>query len=116
MNNNKNKIAILQATDLLPRNIQSRIMNNYKRPHKVRNRIAAGSSFSLGIRPNGSVVGWGEGNEGQLQIQNGTFVSIAVGDSHSLGLRPNGSVVGWRYGRDGQTEAQTGPFVDSAAG
>ena len=48
----------------------------------------------------GSVVGWGRSNEGQISIpqsaQSGV-TAIAAGGSHSLALKSDGSVVGWGY-------------------
>jgi alpha-tubulin suppressor-like RCC1 family protein len=122
MSINTHKIAILKATELLPRNIQSRIMNNYMRPsnfmrpRKSRNRIAAGGMHSLGLKSDGSVVGWGNDEDEQSASKKGPFVSIHAGYSHSLGLKANGLVVGWGSDLEEQAGPKRGPFVALAVG
>lgn len=59
--------------------------------------IASGSEHSLAVRSDGSVVGWGGNNSGQLNIPpTATNASlVAAGGSHSLARRTDGTVLAW---------------------
>jgi alpha-tubulin suppressor-like RCC1 family protein len=72
----------------------------------------------LGLKQDGSVVGWGRNDYGQANTPQGNdFVVIAAGGYHSLALRQDGSVVGWGRNNYGQATppVQSG-FVAIAAG
>src|SRR5262249_35065365 len=79
--------------------------------------IAAGSTFSLAVKSDGSVFAWGANNAGQLSyspanpqtsnkpipVLNLTGAqTIAAGDSHSIVLEGNGSVFAWGANNAGQ--------------
>ena len=66
--------------------------------------IAAGSSHSLGLKADGSIVAWGDNEYGQCDVPspNSGFVAIAAGSSHSLGLKADGSIVAWGRNEFGQ--------------
>ncbi len=81
--------------------------------------IAAGNSFSLARKIDGSVMGWGLNGSGQVgQVANGTFVQqvttpvqisgltgiikLAGGNSHSLALSSDGTVLAWGANTVGQ--------------
>ncbi len=50
--------------------------------------IAAGYDHSLALRSDGSIVGWGDDDNGQASPPSGNdFVAIAAGGGHSLALR-----------------------------
>ena len=49
--------------------------------------IAAGFDHSLGLRTDGTLVGWGNNNLGQVSVPSGIFSAIAAGGDHSLALR-----------------------------
>jgi len=69
-----------------------------------KNLIAAGQEFSLGLTPDGKVVGWGWNVYGQTTIPAGlsNVVAIAAGITYSLALRADGTVIGWGYNYDGE--------------
>ena len=97
--------------------------------------IAAGESFSLALKANGTVVGWGLNHQGQATgaaspkpytgrgtvLYNGQILSNVVGIAaggynagwetkrycHSVALKADGTVVAWGYGGDGQTDVPT---------
>jgi hypothetical protein len=85
--------------------------------------VAAGRWHSLGLKTDGSIVGWGCRRppfRGQCTVAepNTGFVAIAAGTDHSLGLKADGSIVAWGYNCCGQTsvpEPNTG-FAGIAAG
>jgi len=82
--------------------------------------VAAGRWHSLGLKTDGSVVGWGWNGDGQINVPapNANFLAIAAGAAHSLGLKADGSIVGWGYNGFGQTTVP-GPnasFVAVATG
>ena len=51
--------------------------------------VAGGSSHSLGLKADGSIVAWGQNSYGQLDVPapNSDFVALAGGWYHSLGLK-----------------------------
>jgi len=79
-------------------------------------RIAAGSSFGLALRSDGTVWAWGSGGAGQLGDGTTTsyrttpaqvtglsgVVAVAAGTDHSLALRSDGTVWAWGGDRYGQ--------------
>ncbi|MBI1825319.1 MAG: tail fiber domain-containing protein [Planctomycetes bacterium] len=78
--------------------------------------VAAGSNFSLAIRSDGSVVGWGANNYGQTNVPAGTYVAIAAGEHHALGIRSDGTLGGWGDDPYGETNVPAGTFIGIAAG
>jgi Regulator of chromosome condensation (RCC1) repeat len=89
--------------------------------------IAAGDGFSLALKADGTVVGWGYNYFGEATgvpntvspyISFGTVaiagqpltnvVAIAAGAYHGLALKADGTVVGWGDNRDGQIIIPTG--------
>ena len=78
------------------------------------------SSHNLALQADGSVVGWGNNDNGQITIPPGATnaVAVAVGGAHSLALRADGSVVAWGWNSEGQTNvpASATDVVAIAAG
>ncbi|MFI8517138.1 hypothetical protein ACIGEZ_04810 [Streptomyces sp. NPDC085481] len=77
--------------------------------------IAAGASFNLALRANGTVIAWGGNFSGQLGDGTttstnvpvassglGNVVALAAGDAHSLALFANGQVASWGANLSGQ--------------
>ncbi len=66
--------------------------------------IAAGSSHSLALKGDGTVVGWGLNTDGQADgaLAGSNVVAIAAGSSHSLAVKADGTVVGWGRNNYGQ--------------
>ena len=59
---------------------------------------------SLGLREDGTVVGWGRNGSGQCDAPEGKFVAVSTGFLHSLGLREDGTVVGWGRNENGECD------------
>ena len=59
--------------------------------------IAAGSSHSLALKSDGTVVAWGKNFYGQAIVPAGLsgVTAIAAGGDHSLALKSDGTVVAW---------------------
>ncbi|TVR49623.1 MAG: hypothetical protein EA425_11790 [Puniceicoccaceae bacterium] len=59
--------------------------------------IAAGTTHSLALLADGSVVGWGSDSYGKSTPPDGLsdVVAIAAGQYYSLALRADGTVVAW---------------------
>jgi hypothetical protein len=49
--------------------------------------VAAGRFHSLGLKADGSVVGWGNNGYPHAPAPNTNYVALAAGETHSLGLR-----------------------------
>ncbi len=62
--------------------------------------VAGGAYHSLGLKADGSIVGWGDNEYGQTSTPapNTGFIAVAAGASHSLGLKADGSIVAWGCG------------------
>jgi alpha-tubulin suppressor-like RCC1 family protein len=58
-------------------------------PNKSFIAIAAGGNHSLGLKADGTVVGWGNNIYGQCTMPspNSGFGSIAAGSFHTLGIK-----------------------------
>jgi alpha-tubulin suppressor-like RCC1 family protein len=59
--------------------------------------IAAGTGHNLALRADGTVIGWGDDSNGQIDIPAfaTNVVAIAGGEGHSMALRQDGTVVCW---------------------
>ena len=80
--------------------------------------VAAGSGYSLVLKSDGSIVGWGLNNYGQAIPPDGNdFAAIAAGVGYSLALKSDGSIVGWGWNYSGQVTPPAGnDYVAIAAG
>jgi hypothetical protein len=83
--------------------------------------VAAGNHFSLALRTDGTVVGWGYNNTfGQTSVPASlsNVVKVVAGDSHALALKSDGTVVAWGSNAAGQTNVPAGldNVMDIAAG
>ncbi len=67
--------------------------------------IAAGAYYSLALKADGTVVGWGDNSHGQTAIPVGlsNVVAMAAGADYGLALKADGAVVGWGDNSYGQT-------------
>jgi alpha-tubulin suppressor-like RCC1 family protein len=81
----------------------------------IKASIAAGSSHSLALKTDGTLLSWGVNNEGQLGdstnrtrdtpvlVTNASnIVAIAAGGTHSLALKADGTLLAWGDDGDGQ--------------
>jgi hypothetical protein len=59
--------------------------------------ISAGLDFSLALRADGTLVGWGANNAGQLSIPSSatSLLAISAGTYHALALKADGTVLAW---------------------
>jgi alpha-tubulin suppressor-like RCC1 family protein len=72
--------------------------------------IAAGGSHSLALNRDGTVVGWGDDNNGVSSYTTNlsNVVAIAAGWQHSVALKSDGTVVAWGGNGAGQTNVPSG--------
>lgn len=69
-------------------------------------KISSGHGFNIALKSNGTVIGWGLNNQGQISIPTGlaNVIDIAAGSHHCLALKSDGTLVIWgRY--------ETGPLT-----
>jgi hypothetical protein len=82
--------------------------------------VAVGDYHILGLKADGSIIGWGRNDYGQCNIPspNTGFIAVAAGWYHSLGLKSDGSIVAWGYNSSGQCNVPSpnSDFVAVAAG
>ncbi len=84
--------------------------------------VSAGWNYSLGIRTDGSLWSWGNGNQGRLGIagvrtsrlfaeavETGGWIRIAAGRNHALGIRGDGSL--WAWGQNNRSQLGEGTRV-----
>jgi hypothetical protein len=67
--------------------------------------IAAGSSHSLALKSDGTVVAWGYNAHGESTVPDDLsgVIAIAAGGAHSLALKSDGTVVAWGHNEIGQS-------------
>ena len=64
--------------------------------------VAAGDAHGLALRSDGTVVTWGQNDEGQCNVPAGTYRSIGAGANFSLAIRTDGSLAVWGGNSEGQ--------------
>jgi alpha-tubulin suppressor-like RCC1 family protein len=106
----KTKLQLLVITLLLTFNVYSQIGTGCWR------MVSAGENFSLGIKMDGTLWGWGQNSNrlglglGNLANQNlptqiGTandWATVSAGNVHSLAVKTNGTLYSWGNGQFGQ--------------
>ena len=72
--------------------------------------VAAGVDHCLGLKPDGTVIGWGNNSASKSTPPAGlsNIIAVAAGQSHSMALRQDGSVVAWGSNASGQTNVPPG--------
>ncbi len=68
-----------------------------QRPANLTNLLsmAAGETYSLALRGNGTVLGWGSGAGTNVPAGLSNVVAVAAGYAHGLALQADGAVVAW---------------------
>ena len=83
----------------------------------VRLRQRRVSSYTCGVKRDGSVACWGDGTAlGQATPPAGEFASVSAGGFHNCGVRRDGSVACWGSNGDGRTRPPAGEFASVSAG
>ena len=77
--------------------------------------VSAGETHTCGVKSDGSVVCWGNDEDGRATPPAGTFVSVSTGWFHTCGVRSDGSVACWRANHYGQATPPAGTFVSVSA-
>ena len=72
--------------------------------------VSAGEDHNLGLRNDGSVVGWGRDQFGQTTVPEGLaeVSDIDTGYNHNLAVISDGTVVAWGNNDSGQTDVPAG--------
>jgi hypothetical protein len=77
--------------------------------------VGTGAVHSCGIRDEGDILCWGEGEDGQRDAPAGSFAQLAVGHAHSCALDTEGTAQCWGRNDEGQTELE-GVFIAISTG
>ncbi|MEI8194353.1 MAG: PEP-CTERM sorting domain-containing protein, partial [Phycisphaerae bacterium] len=85
-------------------------------PAGVFTAVSAGHGFAIAIRDDGTLVGFGNNNLGQINVPSGTFSEIACGYSFSVGLRTDGTLVEWGDWAYGLHSVPSGQYESISAG
>jgi hypothetical protein len=79
--------------------------------------VSAGSSFTCGVKTDGTLACWGMDGVGQTTPPSGTFVSVSVGScAHACGVRTNGTIACWGSNGSNASKPPTGTFTYVGAG
>ena len=78
--------------------------------------VAAGMEHALAIGLDGSVMCWGNNNQGQCNVPSGAFVEIAGGGVHSIARRSDGTTVCWGWDSHDQLVPPGGSFTSITYG
>ena len=72
--------------------------------------IAAGQDFSLALRDNGKVVGWGlnTGGDTVMPASVSNVVAIAAGNENTVALKVDGTIATWGGNYNGETNVPVG--------
>ena len=70
----------------------------------------ASGGFSLALLMDGTIIGWGNNNQGQATPPSdlSNVIAISAGGDHSLALKDDGTVVAWGNNSNGETTIPTG--------
>src|SRR5206468_11946192 len=85
-------------------------------PEGTNTATAAPDDHSLALKSDGTLVGWGLNDFGQINVPGGTYTAIAAGPFHSLALKSDGTLVGWGRNDRGQINVPSGAYTAIAAG
>ena len=69
--------------------------------------VAAGTNTSVALRPDGTIVAWGDTNAAGAPTGSG-YVQVAAGHFHHLALHSDGTVVAWGNNTFGQSTVPAG--------
>ena len=80
--------------------------------------IASGNNFSLALKNDGTLSGWGANDyEQRITPLGNDFVDVKAGAYHALALKRDGSIIAWGRNNVNQTNCPTGnDFIAIAAG
>lgn len=73
--------------------------------------MGAGFFHGPAIRSDGTLVGWGDNTNGQINVPSGTFTAVAARYNHSHAIRSDGTLAGWGNAGYGQNNLPSGTFI-----
>jgi len=65
-------------------------------------QVTAGEEHSCAIKQDGTVVCWGNTNDGRLNAPAGTFSQISAGELHTCGVKTDKTIACWGWDSNGQ--------------
>ena len=84
--------------------------------HQGRAQVSAGRDHTCALRPNGTIVCWGDNHDGQSTPPAGKFTQVSSGQSYTCGVRTDESVACWGKNDSGQSTPPAGKFTQVSAG
>ncbi|NLH41895.1 MAG: hypothetical protein GX448_08645 [Planctomycetes bacterium] len=59
--------------------------------------IAAGDAHGLALKSDGTIVAWGQNDDGECEVPAGTYKAVGAGADFSLAIRTDGTIAAWGY-------------------
>ena len=78
--------------------------------------ISAGHYHSCGINETGSILCWGQNDQGQTDAPEGEYLSVSAGSFHSCAIDLQGDPICWGLNDYKQSVPSGGDYVDISAG
>jgi hypothetical protein len=69
--------------------------------------VAAGDAHGLALKSDGTIVAWGQNDDGECGVPAGTYKAIGAGADFSLAVRADGTIAAWGY--NGQRQVSSVP-------
>jgi len=64
--------------------------------------VAAGDAHGLALRPDGTIVAWGQNDDGECNVPAGAYKAVGAGADFSLAVRTDGTIAAWGNDAQGQ--------------
>jgi alpha-tubulin suppressor-like RCC1 family protein len=84
--------------------------------HRGRAQVSAGHDHTCALRPNGTILCWGNNDSAQSTPPAGKFTQVSAGQSYTCAIKSDQSVTCWGNNALGQSTPPAGKFTHVSAG